>query len=223
MIRSETPHQRTRVKVCGITNLDDALCAVAAGADALGFVFWSRSPRHVLAETAADICAALPPFVTRVGVLVDPTQPELDDLIRRVPLDMLQFHGDESPEFCDAQPRAYYKALRMAAGVDVNAAARQYNTSCGLLVDSYVVDKPGGSGRSFDWQQLPKDCVKPIILAGGLAASNVEQAIRQVRPYAVDVSSGVEKSKGRKDPERMRQFFDAVKAADTERRDEAVN
>ena len=198
------------------------MCAVAAGADALGFIFWPRSPRHVAAEKAAEICTALPPFVTRVGVLVDPTLQEVADLMQRVSLDVLQFHGDESPEFCNRQPHAYYKALRMAPGVGVDAAARQYNRSRGLLVDSYVPDIPGGSGRSFEWGRLPKESVKPIILAGGLAPDNVGQAIRTARPYAVDVSSGVERSKGIKDPVRMRRFFDAVRAADAERRDEAA-
>lgn len=216
MTRSETSSRRTRVKVCGITNLDDALSAVAAGADALGFILWPHSPRHVVAEKAAEICAAIPPFVVRVGVLVDPTLKDVNELMHGVALDVLQFHGNESPEFCNGQPHPYYKALRMAPGVDVDAAGRQYNTSRGLLVDSYVPDMPGGSGRSFEWERLPKEPVKPIILAGGLAPDNVGQAIKAARPYAVDVSSGVERSKGVKDPVLLRRFFGAVREADAE-------
>lgn len=211
-----TSHARTRVKVCGITNLDDALAAVASGADALGFIFWPHSSRYISATKATEICAEIPPFVTRVGVLVDPTRHELDGLMRQVALDIFQFHGNETADFCNSQPHAYYKALRMSADMDVVAAAKQYDSSRGLLVDSYVPDVPGGSGRTFEWRQLPKNHIKPIILAGGLGPGNVQQAIRLVRPYAVDVSSGVEQMKGKKDPSRLREFFDAVRSVDAE-------
>jgi len=201
-----------RSKICGITRMDDALAAVAAGADALGFVFYEKSPRAVTAQQARAIIAGLPPFVTTVGVVVNASACELNELLDAVPLDMLQFHGDETPEQCEGYHRPYIKALRVKAGDDIAAACKAYAGASGILLDAYVDGVPGGTGQAFDWSLIPQDLSKPIILAGGLSAGNVRQAIDRVQPYAVDVSGGVEKSKGIKDHDKIRAFMQAVRA-----------
>ena len=199
-----------RSKICGITRIEDALAAVDAGADAIGFVFYAKSPRAVSVEHARAIIAALPPFVTTVGLFVNISRCELTEILEIVPLDLLQFHGDETPEDCDGYHRPYIKALRVQAGDDIAASCRAYSRASGILLDTYVAGVPGGTGEAFDWSLIPQTLSKPIILAGGLTPDNVAQAIAQVRPYAVDVSGGVEMSKGIKDHDRIRAFMHAV-------------
>lgn len=202
-----------RSKICGITRIEDALAAVEAGADAIGLVFYGKSPRAVSIEQAAAILQALPPFVTSVGLFVDMPRDELQQLLQRLPLDLLQFHGDESPADCEGHGRPYIKALRVRPGEDVAAAMAPYAGAQGILLDTFVEGLPGGTGASFDWSLVPEDAAKPIILAGGLDADNVATAIRQVRPHAVDVSGGVEASKGIKDAGKIRAFVRAVRDA----------
>jgi phosphoribosylanthranilate isomerase len=202
-----------RSKICGITRIEDALAAVAAGADAIGLVFYAKSPRAVSVEQAAAILQALPPFVTSVGLFVDMPRAELQALLQRLPLDLLQFHGDESPADCEGHGRPYIKALRVRPGEDVAAAMAPYAGARGILLDTFVEGVPGGTGATFDWSLVPRQASKPIILAGGLEAGNVAAAIRQVRPYAVDVSGGVEASKGIKDAGKIRAFVQAVRDA----------
>lgn len=199
-----------RSKICGITRIEDALAAVEAGADAIGLVFYAKSPRAVSIEQAAAILQALPPFVTTVGLFVDMPRDELQQLLQRLPLDLLQFHGDESPADCEGHGRPYIKALRVRPGEDVSAAMAPYSGARGILLDTFVEGVPGGTGASFDWSLVPENACKPIILAGGLDAGNVAVAICHVRPYAVDVSGGVEASKGIKDAGKIRAFIQAV-------------
>ena len=202
-----------RSKICGITRIEDALSAAEAGADAIGLVFYAKSPRAVSVQQARAIIAALPPFVTTVGLFVDASRQELDEILAAVPLDLLQFHGDESPAFCEALQRPYIKALRVKPGDDLAAQVAAYGQASGVLLDTYVPGIPGGTGEAFDWSLVPQGLNKPIILAGGLVAENVAAAIRQVQPYAVDVSGGVEAGKGIKDAEKIRAFMRAVKTA----------
>ncbi|MDH4873997.1 phosphoribosylanthranilate isomerase [Pseudomonas sp. BN515] len=196
-----------RIKICGITRIEDALAAIAAGADAIGFVFYAKSPRAVTPAQARAIIAALPPFVTTVGLFVDMPRAELARLLTEVPLDLLQFHGDEGPEDCAGYGRPYIKALRVKPGDDVAAAISRYPAASGILLDTYVPGTPGGTGEAFDWSLVPRDAAKPLILAGGLTPENVSDAVRQVRPYAVDVSGGVEASKGIKDAAKIQAFI----------------
>ena len=210
-------HARTRIKICGITRPQDARVAVALGVDAIGLVFWPHSARAVTPDQARDIVAGLPPFVTTVGLFVDATDAELDTVLARVPLDLLQFHGDETPEACRAFGRPYLKAVRMRPEVDLARVAGEYADATGLLVDAYVSGQPGGTGATFDWSHLPAEPAFPLILAGGLEAGNVADAIRQVRPWAVDVSGGVESAKGIKDAAKMATFMQGVRDGDRER------
>lgn len=202
-----------RSKICGITRVQDALAAVEAGADAIGLVFYAKSPRAVSVEQAAAIVQALPPFVTCVGLFVNMARDDVQAVLQRVPLDLLQFHGDESPVDCEGYGRPYIKALRVRPGEDLAATMALYAGARGILLDTFVEGVPGGTGAAFDWSLVPPDVAKPIILAGGLEASNVAAAIRQVRPYAVDVSGGVEASKGIKDADKIRAFVQAVRNA----------
>ncbi|MCF4987434.1 phosphoribosylanthranilate isomerase [Pseudomonas syringae] len=199
-----------RSKICGITRIEDALAAAEAGADAIGLVFYPKSPRAVTVLQARAIIAALPPFITTVGLFVNASRCELNETLDAVALDMLQFHGDETPEECDGYHRPYVKALRVKAGDDIAGVCRTYRNARGVLLDTYVEGLPGGTGETFDWALIPDDLDKPVILAGGLTSANVAQAIAQVRPYAVDVSGGVEKSKGIKDREKILAFMSAV-------------
>ncbi|MFB4250575.1 phosphoribosylanthranilate isomerase [Pseudomonas idahonensis] len=200
-----------RSKICGITRIEDALAAVAAGADAIGLVFYAKSPRAVSVQQARAIIAVLPPFVTTVGLFVNASRCELGEILDAVPLDLLQFHGDESAADCEGYHRPYIKALRVKAGDDVAAACLAYPRASGILLDTYVEGVPGGTGEAFDWSLVPQGLSKPIILAGGLSAQNVAEAIARVRPYAVDVSGGVEQSKGIKDPAKIQAFIQAVR------------
>ncbi|MDA8390346.1 MAG: phosphoribosylanthranilate isomerase [Gammaproteobacteria bacterium] len=197
---------RTRVKICGITRIQDAMAAVEAGADAVGFVFYRPSPRCVEIDAAAAIMAALPPFVTPVGLFVDAAEDWVRQVLSCAPLALLQFHGSEPPAYCGAFGRPYIKVVRMAPGTDVGAQARLYGAAAGLLLDTYDAARPGGTGASFDWARVPADLGRPLVLAGGLTPDNVGLAVAQVRPYAVDVSGGVESAPGIKDRERMTLF-----------------
>ncbi|AEB58033.1 N-(5'-phosphoribosyl)anthranilate isomerase [Ectopseudomonas mendocina NK-01] len=204
---------RVRSKICGITRVEDALAAVEAGADAIGLVFYAKSPRAVNVEQAAEIVQALPPFVTSVGLFVNMPREQLLAVLQQVPLDLLQFHGDESPAECEGYGRPYIKALRVRPGENVAAAMAPYAGARGILLDTFVEGVPGGTGAAFDWSLVPQGVARPIILAGGLEAHNVAAAIRQVRPYAVDVSGGVEASKGIKDAGKIRAFVKSVRDA----------
>ena len=202
-----------RSKICGITCIEDALAAVDAGADAIGFVFYPKSPRGVTVEQAQAIIAQMPPFVSTVGLFVNAERDDLRALLDAVPLDLIQFHGDETPAQCEGYNRPWIKALRVQAGDDIAAACALYSKASGILLDTFVAGVPGGTGETFDWALIPEQLSKPIILAGGLTSANVSQAIAQVRPYAVDVSGGVEKRKGLKDHDRIRAFMSAVHGA----------
>jgi len=199
-----------RSKICGITNPDDALCAAKAGADAIGLVFYKPSPRYVDIQQARQICEALPPFVSVVGLFVNAEQQEIDSVCDQIPLSLLQFHGDESVQECSKYTLPYIKALRVRCRDDVLTAAAEYHSSQGLLVDAYKKGVPGGTGETFDWSLLPKNINLPLILAGGLTPGNVRAAIEQVKPYAVDVSGGVERDKGKKDHQEIERFLNEV-------------
>jgi phosphoribosylanthranilate isomerase len=202
-----------RSKICGITRIEDALLAIAAGADALGFVFYPQSPRAVTIAQAQTIIAALPPFVTTVGLFVNARRSQLNALLELLPLDLLQFHGDETPADCAGYQRPYIKALRVKPDDDIAQLAAPYTQASGILLDTFVPGVPGGTGAAFDWSLVPRNLPKPIILAGGLTAQNVFAAIAQVQPYAVDVSGGVEASKGIKDDAKVEAFLRAVRRA----------
>ena len=205
---------RTRSKICGITCPEDALTVASQGADAIGLVFYPPSPRNVSIEQAKAVISALPPFVTTVGLFVDADEADVKSILEWVPLDLLQFHGNESEEYCRSFGRPYFKAIRMAEEVDLNEEAARYASASALLLDSYQKGVPGGTGDAFNWARIPDGLDKPIILAGGLGPENVEEAIRTVRPYAVDVSSGVEAAKGIKDAEKIIAFMRGVERAD---------
>lgn len=202
-----------RSKICGITRVEDALVAAEAGADAIGLVFYDRSPRAVSVQQARAIIAALPPFVTTVGLFVNASRCEIGEILDAVPLDLLQFHGDETSAQCEGHGRPYIKALRVRPGEDIAACCAEYNQASGILLDTYVPGVPGGTGEAFDWSLVPANLGKPVILAGGLTADNVRAAIAQVSPYAVDVSGGVEASKGVKDAEKIRAFIREVRGS----------
>lgn len=208
-----TQQERVRVKICGITRLEDALAAVDAGADALGFVFYPDSPRAISASTAADICKRLPPFVCKVGLFVNSERDKIIEILEEVALDMLQFHGDESPDHCDSYSKPYIKAVRMHDNVNLVAEAKRFKQASALLLDAFVKGIYGGTGRAFDWTEATRDIGKPVILAGGLTADNVVTAIKQARPYAVDVSGGVESGKGIKDADKIVEFIREVRNA----------
>ena len=204
----------TRIKICGITRAQDVLAAVSSGADALGFVFYAKSPRAVTVEQARQLVNVIAPFVTVVGLFVNPSEDEVRHTLSLVPLDVLQFHGEEEPEFCSRFGRPYLKAVRVKLGVDLVQCASRYADAQGLLLDAFIEGTHGGTGESFDWGLIPHDLALPVILSGGLYATNVGAAIRQVKPYAVDVSSGVESAKGIKDAAKIAAFINEVKNID---------
>jgi phosphoribosylanthranilate isomerase len=206
----------TRVKICGITRVEDLQAAAGSGADAIGLVFYQRSPRHVSIAQAAELAAALPPFVTLVGLFVDAPAAFVREVLENVALDLLQFHGDESPQYCAQFDKPYLKAVRVKAGVDLLQCAADFRGARGLLLDAHVEGIPGGTGSAFDWALIPEKLPLPVILSGGLDAGNVAAAIEQVRPYAVDVSSGVEANKGIKDAAKVAAFINEVKRADVQ-------
>ena len=216
---------RTRVKICGITRLADGLAAARAGADAIGFVFWAGTPRRIDPAAAAAIRAELPPFVSVVGLFVDPAPDEVRAVAAALPLDLLQFHGREPAEFCRGFGRPYLKAIPVGRGATAAGLleyATRYADAAGVLFDAPpAAGLPGGTGQSFDWDALPRGLPQPLVLSGGLNAGNVGDAIRRVRPWAVDVSSGVEVRdahgapvKGSKDPARIEAFIEVVRNAD---------
>lgn len=215
---------RTRIKICGLTRIEDVRAAVAAGADALGFVFYPKSPRYVTPEQARALVAAVPPFVTATGLFVNASEEEMVRTLALVPIGLLQFHGDESPEQCAALAaragKPWMKAFRVKP--DTTAAdLLEYERLCraasplfsSLLLDTFV-DAYGGAGKVFDWSLIPNELAPRVVLSGGLSAQNATGAVNRVRPFAVDVSSGVERDKGIKDASRITAFIDAVRAAD---------
>ncbi len=205
------PRMRTRVKICGLTRTEDARTAIAHGADALGLVFYPPSPRAVDIEQAREVIRGLPPFVTVVGLFVNETPGRIREVINAVRIDLLQFHGDESPEDCARYGRPWIKAIRMRADTDLQALSNRYAGGAGLLLDAYHPAKPGGTGERFDWGLIPPALAGSIVLAGGLEPNNVAQAVRKIRPYAVDVSGGVEHSKGIKDADKIAAFIRGVR------------
>ena len=205
--------QRTRIKICGLTRAADVDAAVQAGADAIGFVLYDKSPRAVSVARAAELARRLPPFVTPVLLLVNASAALRQAALAAVPQALLQFHGDESPAQCEAPGRAYLRAARMAPGFDLLDFARRFAGAQALLLDAHV-EGYGGGGKAFDWSLIPPSVPLPVVLSGGLNAANVIEGIASVRPWAVDVSSGVESAKGIKDAEAMRRFCDAVHEAD---------
>jgi phosphoribosylanthranilate isomerase len=205
---------RTRIKICGITRREEAMTAADAGADAIGFVFHRPSPRYVDPDVAASIAREMPPFVAIVGVFVDLEAALISDVSARAQLSALQFHGDETPEFCAQFSKPFMKAIRVREGVDLLQYDAMFSGASALLLDAYRPGIPGGTGETFDWELVPPDLQSRIVLSGGLNAANVGVGIRRLTPWAVDVLSGVEASPGLKDPDRIEQFVAAVRRAD---------
>ncbi len=204
---------RTRIKICGITNHEDAANAVASGADALGFNFFKGSTRYISPGKAAEICAQVPAFVATVGLFVNEPLADVNRIIGSLRLGLVQFHGDETPEYCDSVGHPYMKALRAMNRDQIKVEAQSFETAQAILVDTATEGQFGGTGKTFDWSMLP-DLGKPVVLAGGLDATNVGAAIAATHPYAVDVSGGVERSRGVKDVAKMKKFVEAVQSAD---------
>jgi len=199
----------TRIKICGITRRQDAEFAVKMGADALGFVFYPPSPRAVTIEQVKELVAGLPPFVSIVALFVNATEEEVRACLAELPISILQFHGDESLVYCEQFDHPYMKVIRMREGIDLSTEADKYPSASAILLDSYQAGVPGGTGQTFDWTVI-KDIKQPLVLAGGLTIENVAQAIKQVNPYAVDVSGGVEQAKGIKDDDKVSIFMQEV-------------
>jgi phosphoribosylanthranilate isomerase len=200
-----------RAKICGITRVEDALACAHHGADAIGLVFFPPSPRHVSAGRAGEIVRALPPFVTSVALFVNPAVAEIEAVLHAVHPDLLQFHGDEPPEFCRQFAVPYLKAVRVKVGLNLVEYATRYRDAKGLLLDAFVEGQAGGTGQPFDWTLIPAELPLPLVLSGGLAPENVADAIRQVKPWAVDVSSGVEAAKGIKSTAKIAAFMQGVR------------
>lgn len=205
--------QRTRIKICGLTRPEDVDAALDAGADAIGFVFYERSPRCVTLGRAVELVRRLPPFVTPVGLFVNAEPARIDAALAKIPQLLLQFHGDESAAVCEAHARPYLRAARMAPGFDLLDFSAQHPRAQAILLDAHV-EGYGGGGKVFDWSVIPANVRCPVVLSGGLHAGNVAEGIRRVRPWAVDVSSGVESAKGIKDAAAIRRFCRAVREAD---------
>ncbi|MFM2119816.1 MAG: hypothetical protein RL722_1284 [Pseudomonadota bacterium] len=203
----------TRIKICGLTREQDVDAAVAAGADAIGFVLWERSPRHVTLTRAAELARRLPPFVTPVGLFVNATPDEVATACAAIPQLLLQFHGDETPERCVSAGRPFLRAARMAPGFDLLDFASRFSSAQAILLDAFV-EGYGGGGKVFDWSLIPQSVSRPVVLSGGLNPANVIDGVMHVRPWAVDVSSGVEQAKGIKDAALMQRFCAAVHEAD---------
>ena len=204
----------TAVKICGITRVEDGLAAARAGAHAVGLVFYPKSPRCITPAKACEIIKALPPFITTVGVFVNSSMEEARSTLQQAPVQLLQFQGDETPEFCRQFKLPYVKAVRVKPGTDLLQYARDYHDAKALLLDAYIEGLHGGSGVAFDWGLIPRELPLPVILSGGLTVDNVMDAVRRVRPGAVDVSSGVESAKGVKDAARISAFIKGVRNAD---------
>lgn len=199
--------KRTRVKICGVTNIEDANASVLAGADAIGLVFYKASPRNVSISLAKQITDNISPFVNCVGLFVDADNTYINEVIKEVAIDTIQFHGQETEQTCALFNKPYIKAVRMNESVCLYDEIEKYPTAKALLLDAYVNGVPGGTGKAFDWSIIPNNLSKPIILAGGLDITNVKKAISQVEPFGVDVSGGVEKEKGIKDPIKIKKFI----------------
>ncbi|WP_428354085.1 phosphoribosylanthranilate isomerase [Methyloprofundus sp.] len=206
--------KRTRVKICGFTSAEQAAFAAYAGADAIGLVFYAASPRNVGIAQAQEIVAALPAFTTVVALFVDAPEKQIRAVINQVAIDVLQFHGDEPATACRIYAKPYIKAIRMHLDIDIQALASEYHDASGLLLDAYHAKAKGGTGEQFDWNLIPPQCDLPLILAGGLEANNASEAIAQVKPYALDVSSGVEAAKGIKDNNKIAAFLTEVYLSD---------
>ena len=204
---------RTRIKICGITRQEDADVAVAAGADALGFVFYAPSPRNVSVEQASEVIRGLPAFVTSTALFVNAEPEFVQRVIDETGIDLLQFHGDEDVAYCEQFSRPYMKAIRMKPEVDVAAECQRYSSASAVLLDAYRPGVPGGTGESFDWDRIPAEVRSSIVLAGGLNPDNIRRAVETVCPFAVDVSGGVEASKGIKDKEKVEKFTQEVNRA----------
>lgn len=202
-----------QVKICGITRPEDARAAGDMGADAIGLVFWSGSRRAVDTNRALELCAATAPFMTVTALMVNPSVGEVETLLEAVPINLLQWHGEESPDFCEQWRVPYIRALKVEPGVDLRREAERYPSARGFLLDAVHAGRFGGTGRTFDWALAPSDFDRPLILAGGLDPANVGEGIRALKPVAVDVSSGVESAPGIKDHAKMRSFIDAARAA----------
>ncbi len=207
---------RTRVKICGITRIEDARASVLAGADAIGLVFYPKSSRFLSIHQAIEIVQAIPAFVTVVGLFKDARPSEIEAVLERVPLGLLQFHGDECPADCGAYAIPYIKAIGMFGNTNLQAYADTYADAAGLLLDSHAVGEAGGTGQTFDWSMLPDNFDRPMILAGGLNPSNIAEAIHTANPYAVDLSSGVESAPGIKDADKIVVLMQEVRRADNE-------
>ena len=205
---------RTRIKICGLRDPEHPKLAAREGADAIGLVFHAASPRAISIEDAGRVAAAVPPFVMTVGLFVNAPEAEIRRVLERVPLDLLQFHGDETPADCEKFAKPYLRAVRMEEGVDLVEYRHRFSGAKALMVDAHVPGQRGGTGQVFDWAQLPSKHPAPLILSGGLTAGNVGRAIREVRPWAVDVSSGVESSRGVKDPAKIIEFIRSVRRED---------
>ncbi len=205
---------RTRSKICGFTQVADAVAAAELGVDAIGLVFYPPSPRNVNIEQAQEIVKALPAFVSVVALFVDETESRINEVLSRVSIDYIQFHGNEIASTCRLYNKPYIKAVRMKPGLDIIKIATDYQDACALLLDAYHPGVQGGSGSKFDWDMIPKRCSLPLVLAGGLQTDNVKWAIQKVKPYAVDVSSGVEVEKGVKDVAKMVAFIKEIKEGD---------
>jgi len=208
----ESANMKPRIKICGLTRLEDVKAAVDTGAEAIGLVFYPPSPRYVDLQTAVMLAHAVPPFVTIVGLFVNADTITVNETLAAVPLHVLQFHGDENEDYCRQFNRPYLKAARVKPGMDLLQYAAGFPSAQAILLDAFV-DGYGGGGKVFDWSVIPAELGKPIVLSGGLDAGNVGEAIARVRPAAVDVSSGVEMAKGIKDAEKMRAFVAAVRTA----------
>ena len=207
---------RTRIKICGITRIEDGIEAVRLGVDAIGLVFYEKSPRHVSLQQAQDICEALPPFATVVSLFLNPAETQVQQVLDALPIDLLQFHGSETADFCRQFDRPYIKAIGMDGEHDCGELMAAYPDSRGFLLDSHKIGAAGGTGEAFNWLSIPEAYRQSIILAGGLNPDNIARAVREVRPFAVDLSSGVESSPGIKDAARMAQLIHEVKRVDCE-------
>ena len=205
---------RTRIKICGFTRIQDAVFASRLGVDAIGLVFYFPSPRNVQIVQAREIVQALPAFTSVVALFVDEDESRIREVLKAVPIDIIQFHGDENPEACRIYNKPYIKALRMQQDIDIANCASSYHDAAGLLLDAYHPNTKGGTGNKFDWAMIPQQYTFPLILAGGLDADNAKQAVQSVKPYALDVSSGVEVQKGIKDAAKMAAFVEQVYQAD---------
>lgn len=204
---------RARVKICGITSIEDAMAVVDAGAEALGLVFYAASPRAVAIEQARTIAFAAGPFAVVTGLFVDADPEFVNAVLKHVPLQLLQFHGNETLAYCESFSRPYMKAIRMRPELDVVSAIAEYPSASGILLDAYRPGVPGGTGETFDWERIPQQSTKPLVLAGGLTSANITEAIRATRVYGVDVSGGVESAPGKKDHGKITSFINNARLA----------